>query len=88
MDLSIERTHSKLCGTRKYIIDEICPGEETSYYEIFLYAALFAGFHYYYNLFAIIETFFFALIYGYLYLKTKSLVYGIVLGAFTFVFLA
>ncbi len=79
--------HFVFIGLAKYIMDEIFEGDDTTYYEIILYAFIYVGFHFAdYNAYAIIETFLFALIYGYLYLKTKTLFYGIILASLTLIF--
>ncbi len=67
-------------GLAKYIIDSIFKGEETSMWEIVIFAGLFAFFHMEMIMIYIVRSFFFGLVFGYLYLKTRTLVYGIAIG--------
>ncbi len=78
--------HFIFIGLAKFILDSMFKEEETSMLEIILYASLLAGFHYNYQVGEIIRTFLFGLTFAYLYIRTRTLIYGIALATFMFVF--
>ncbi len=79
--------HFIFIGFAKFILDNLFKEEETSMLEIILYAGLLAGFHYNYQVGEIIRTFLFGLTFAYLYIRTRTLIYGIALATFMFVFM-
>ena len=78
--------HFVCIGLAKYIVDELFKGQETTMWEIVLYAGIYAGFHYYFVLFHIVFAFVVGLVLSYLYLRTRSLFYGIVLQSLFWIF--
>jgi len=78
--------HFVFIGLVKYVIDLIFKDEETSMYEIIVFGLLLAGFQYYLPWTWIVREFLYGLVFGYIYLKTRSLTYGIVLRALSLIF--
>lgn len=73
-------------GLPKHIIDSLFSDDETSMGEIVIYAALFAGLQFVYPFAMIILFFVYGLLFSYLFLKTKSLSYGILLHGLIVIF--
>jgi len=73
-------------GLAKYVLDSFFREEETSMWEIVLYAGLFAGFHFYLLPAIIFREFVMGLFLSYMFLKTKSLTYGIILYSLFYIF--
>ncbi len=77
--------HFVFIAFAKYVIEVLFPEEPTSMGEILLFACLLAGFQYYLPIGLIVREFLFGLIFGYWYLKTRSLSYGIVLRSLSMI---
>jgi hypothetical protein len=77
--------HFVFIAVVKYVVDTFFSGERTSMGEVLLFGCIFALVHYYLPLGLVVREFLFGLIFGYWYLKTRSLTYGIVLRWLSFV---
>ena len=75
-----------LIGMSKYALDLLFKDEETTKWEIPLLAMVFAAMHYNMVWQWIFAAFLYGLIYAYLYLKTNSLFYGVVLHSMVLIF--
>lgn len=77
--------HFVLIAFAKLVIDKLFPDESTSMWEILAFGLLFAVSHYYLPIGYIVREFLYGLIFGYWYLKTGSLTYGIILRTMSYV---
>jgi hypothetical protein len=78
--------HVTFFGFAKKILDSIFNDEDTSNWEIPLFAALYTGFHYYFPLIQLPFTFLISCVFAYLYLRTRSLVYGVIINTLFLMF--
>jgi hypothetical protein len=77
--------HFVLIAFAKLVINRLFPDEPTSMWEILAFGLLFAVSHYYLPVGYIVREFLYGLIFGYWYLKTGSLTYGIILRTMSYV---
>jgi len=78
--------HFVFIAFAKYVIDVLFPREQTTMWELVVFGFLLAGFQYYLPIGLIVREFLFGLIFGYWYLKTGSLTYGIVVRSLSLIF--
>jgi membrane protease YdiL (CAAX protease family) len=70
----------------KVVLDKLFKTKETDLLEIVIYAGLFAAAHYQGSPPFIARQFVFGLLFSYLYLRTGSLAYGIILNSLMVIF--
>jgi hypothetical protein len=79
-------THFVAIGLSKTVLDRLFGGEKTSMAEAVFFGILFAGLHWYFQPGYIARELVYGIIFSYVYLKTGTLFYGVVLDSLVQVF--